>query len=69
MFIVKHAQRFKGPSPRKFRTLSTKKAFKCRMLKVKQLTLLGITTPLLLQLQLIKNNLNHYSPLKTMFTI
>jgi len=35
----------------------------------KQLTLLGITALLSLQLQLLKNNLNHYSPLKTMFTI
>ena len=35
MFIVKHAQQFKGPSRRKFRTLSTKTAFKCHTLKVK----------------------------------
>lgn len=32
----------------------------------KQIALLGITVLLLLQLQLLKNNLNHYSPLKTM---
>jgi hypothetical protein len=35
----------------------------------KQLTLLGITALFLIQLQVLKNNLNHYSPLKTMFTI
>lgn len=32
----------------------------------KQITLLAIAALLLLQLQLLKNNLNHYSPLKTM---
>jgi anaerobic glycerol-3-phosphate dehydrogenase len=32
----------------------------------KQITLLGITALLLFQPQLLKINLNHYSPLKTM---
>jgi hypothetical protein len=35
----------------------------------KQLTLLRITALLLIQLQLLKNNTNHYSPLKTMFRV
>jgi hypothetical protein len=34
MFIVKHAQRFKGPLQRKFCPLSTKTEFKCQTIKV-----------------------------------
>ena len=34
MFIVERAERFKGPSRRMFRELSTKTEFKCRTIKV-----------------------------------